>query len=127
MLELSAEKFARRFARAAEFGPLLDRIRAALPGISVTGAALESLTRRRLGPVAALYDLAGLDAWLRAALSGLPAANSRPPHDLADVFVALNRAGIAPELLARMKRLLIAQSEAAGLGGKTLSSPPPPG
>ena len=43
------------------------------------------------------------------------------------LFVALNRAGIAPKLLARMKRLLIAQSEAVGRGGKTLSSPPPPG
>lgn len=118
MLEISAEKFARRFARAAAFGPLLETVRSQLAGIIVTETALEDLTARRLGPVAAVYDLAGLDT---ARLAAIPPTNQRPPHDLADAFVALNRAGIDPKLLARMKRGLIALSEGRG---KTLPSPP---
>ena len=113
MLELSAQKFARRYAKAAEFAPLIARIGAALPGVAVTAIPLESLASRRLGPVEAIYDLAGLDEDRRAALPVGAAARKSPPHDLADAFVALNRAGIAPALLARMKAALIAESEAA--------------
>ena len=120
MMEMGAGKFARRFARAADFGPLLQAIRAAVPGVGVTAQALESLTARRLGPVSAIYDLAGLDA---TGLPPIPATNQRPPHDLADAFVALNRAGIPPKLLAQMKRGLIALSDGAA---KTLPPPLPP-
>lgn len=127
MLGLSARKFLRRYAKAAEFAPLMAKIRAAVPGTHVTEIPLETLACRRLGPVEAIYDLAGLDACRRAALSALPAANSRPPHDLADAFVALNRAGIAAPVLARMKAALIAQSAAAsGEAAKSLPSPPAP-
>ena len=121
MMELSADKFARRFAKAAAFAPLLDAVRAMLPGVPVVEARLEDLAECRLGPVTALYELAGLDS---TALMPVAAANQRPPHDLAEVFVAMNRTGMAPTLLAEMKRRLIALSDAAG---KTLPSPPPRG
>ena len=65
--------------------------------------ALEAVARRRLGPVEAVYDLLDLPDALRRSLPALPKANAAPPVGLADHFVTLNRAGLAPEALEQSK------------------------
>lgn len=104
-------RFARHYAAAADFAPLLATLRAALPDTPVTEAALADLAPRRLGPVEAIYDLAGLPDALRAALPALPPSNQAPPHDLARVFVKLNRSDLPRDRIHRMKRDMLAAGE----------------
>lgn len=85
-----AAAYAARFRDAVQVGPLLRRI-ARLTGARVLAAPLEIHGPRRLGPVEALYDAAGLPEPLRATLPALPPANRAPAQGLADAFVALNR------------------------------------
>ena len=110
-LDLTADRFCRRYAKAADFASTLAGIGRDTPGIALKVVALEDLITRRLGPVEALYDLAGLSDALRHSLPPLPPANRRPPVDLADVFVAMNKAGMSKDQLKRLKLRLLAAAE----------------
>ena len=107
-LTLGPHRFARRYAHAADFATLLTSLREALPDTPVIEATLPDLSLRRLGPVEAVYDGAALPAALRASLPVLPPVNQAPPHDLARVFVKLNRSDLPRDEIRRMKRDMLA-------------------
>lgn len=100
-----AARYAARFADAVQVAPLLRRI-ARVTGAPVLAAPLETHGPRRLGPVEALYDAAGLPDALRATLAPVPAANQAPAQGLADAFVALNRQDMTPADRAAAKARL---------------------
>jgi len=104
-------RFARSHAAAADFAAILDALRRALPDTPVRQADLSDLARRRLGPVEAIYDAARLPDPLRARLPVPPRANQAPPHDLARVFVTLNRADLPRDRLRQMKRDMLAAGD----------------
>ena len=110
-IEMTAGKFARKFAHAADFGAVIEAIRKADPGLDVVERPLETLTSTPLGPVEAIYDLAGLPDDLRASLPPVPAANQSPPYDLSGAFVALNREALPRPVLKRLKLALLAAAE----------------
>ncbi len=87
---------------------MLTTLRAGLPDTPVTEAALADLAPRRLGPVEAIYDVAGLPDVLRASLPVQPLSNRAPTHDLARVFVTLNRSDLPRDEIRRMKRDMLA-------------------
>ncbi|WP_149141365.1 hypothetical protein [Gemmobacter caeruleus] len=101
------EDFATRLAPAADFTALLARI-GHETGAPVIAAALARHGPRRLGPVEALYDLAGLPEPLREALPPVPPANGGGSAELAARLVALNRRGLPEEELTQAKRALLA-------------------
>jgi hypothetical protein len=104
-LRLKQRRFCKDYAGAADFAAVLTPLRRALAGqAEVAEVALETSGTRRLGPVAALYDLAGLPAALCDGLPVAPQANVSPPVDLADQFITLNRRGLPPTELRRIKR-----------------------
>ena len=105
------QEYVHRYAAAADLCSVVAAIRGALPGIRVADASLEALATRRLGPVEAIYDLVPLDAGLMASLPAKPASNQGPTYDLAETFVALNRAGIPRDRLVRIKRSILALAE----------------
>lgn len=105
------EEYARRYAAAADLCAVVTAVRAALPGILVADAPLETLAARRLGPVEAIYGLVPLDEGLMNSLPAKPAANQSPPYDLAETFVALNRAGIPRARLVKIKRSILALAD----------------
>ncbi len=107
-LTLGPKRFARAFASAAAFVPLLADLRAHLAGTDVLDADLANLAQRRLGPVEALYDAARLPDDLRARLPVPPHANKAPPHDLARIFVKLNRSDLPRSEIRRLKRDMLA-------------------
>lgn len=104
-LRLKQRRFCRDHAGAADFAAVLTPLRQALEGqAEVAEAALEPLGARRLGPVAAIYDLADLPVGLCDGLPAVAQANVSPPVDLADQFITLNRKGLPPDELRRIKR-----------------------
>ncbi len=103
---LDAATYARRFAAAADLPGVVQRVRNALPDVQVAEVALEDLATRPLGPVDALFDLAGVDPALRATLAPVRQANAAPPWDLAETFVALNRSDLPADLRRLMKQAL---------------------
>lgn len=110
-MEMMADRFCQKHAAAADFGAVLQAVRARLPGIDVVDVPLESLTDRRLGPAEAIYDLAGIGEALRKTLNRVPPENQSPPYDLADAYVALNRARVPRDALRRLKLALLASAE----------------
>lgn len=115
-LTMSADRFCRDHADLAGFdGPLKAIAEAAAsvaPGAQVrTAVVAKGADGPRLGPGEALLRLAGLGAQACAALRPAVADDPRPPYDLADAFVALNRAGIPPDALKRLKLALLASAE----------------
>ena len=110
-LTLGPGRFARTFAAAADFAPLLAALRAALPETPVIDADLHDLAPRRLGPVEAMYDAASLPCDLRASLPAPPHANRSPQHDLARVFVKLNRSDLPRAEVRRLKRAMLTAEE----------------
>lgn len=121
-LTLGPRRFARAYAAAADFAPLLSSLRAALPDTPLHEADLASLAPRRLGPVEAIYDAACLPDDLRACLPVPPHANATPPHDLARVFVKLNRSDLPRPEIRRLKREMLA-AETLFLGPPALAAP----
>jgi hypothetical protein len=113
-LTVPAERFCRDHAALARFDAVLAAIAGAVSG-AVPGARVETAAvdgpAARLGPGEALLQLAGLAAEARAALRPAPVEDPRPPYDLADAFVALNRAHIPPDALKRLKLALLASAE----------------
>jgi len=105
-LRLKRARFCRDFAGAADFSPVLSALGKALaPDVILHALPLDRLTGLRLGPVQALYDLAGVP---HAGLPALPPANRRPPADLADAFVELNRSDLPRDEVERMKKDMLA-------------------
>ena len=126
-LTLGPHRFARAFAGAADFAPLLAALRARMPDTPILQADLADLSARRLGPVEALYDAAQLPQALRDTLPPPPRANQTPPHDLARVFVRLNRSDLPRPEIRRLKREMLA-AERLALGDADLfavSTPDP--
>lgn len=115
-LTLAQREFCRDYAGAADFDAVLRPLQQALQGrATLHTARLETLTAHRLGPVSALYALAGLPDALLQGLPAVPPRNARVAEGLADQFVAMNRAGLPEEELARAKaamRGLMEQLEA---------------
>lgn len=105
-MTLDAAEFARLYAPAARMAPVLTALRQAT-NAPLHIAPLEAQALRRLGPVAALYDAAGLPPQLCAALPALAAANTAPPGDLAQAFVALNRQDMSAEARQAAKAALL--------------------
>ncbi|MGL6209644.1 MAG: hypothetical protein ACRC14_07445 [Paracoccaceae bacterium] len=103
-----SRRFARSHAAAADLAGLVGRLRGALPHTPVHEANLADLSARRLGPVDAMYDLAGLPDPLRAGLPVPPRANQAPPHDLARVFVTLNRSDLPRDEVQQTKQNMLA-------------------
>jgi hypothetical protein len=101
-------RFARSHAAAADFARLLVALRAQMPDTPVLEADLASLATRHLGPIEALYDAANLPQALRDSLLQPPHANRSPPHDLARVFVKLNRSDLPRPEIRRLKRDMLA-------------------
>lgn len=110
MLE-DAAAFADRMAGAVRTGPVLEAV-ARATGAPVHAAPLEEQAQRRLGPVEAIYDAAGLGADLRAHLAPVPAANRGAPAQLVAAFVALNRQTMPREDRQAAKDALLAQFRA---------------
>jgi hypothetical protein len=105
------EQFGRLYAPASNLDLVVDAVRRELPGVRVEAVRLEAVKDRRLGPVEALYDLAGLSAADQARLRRVGPANQSPLYDLSGAFVALNRARIPREVLRRLKLALLASAE----------------
>lgn len=101
-------RFARSFAAAADFASLLRRLRALMPDVTIGDADLADLAPRRLGPVEAIYDAANLPQTLRDTLPAPPHVNRTPPHNLARVFVKLNRSDLPRPEIRRLKREMLA-------------------
>lgn len=112
MVEDAAD-FSQRMAGAVHIGPVLKAV-AHATGTPVHAAPLEEQARRRLGPVEAIYDAAGLGAELRAALAPVPAANPGAPAALVSAFVALNRAQMGRAERQAAKDALLTQFRAGG-------------
>ncbi|GAB1480161.1 hypothetical protein MASR2M74_27360 [Paracoccaceae bacterium] len=106
-MQLSARGFARRYAGAADPGPVVQALGPLLAPARLHVVPLKVLAPRRLGPVEAVYDLAGLPDALRARLPPVPRVDRSTPLDLADTFARLNRAGLDPEELDRMKHEMV--------------------
>ncbi len=124
-LMLGPNRFARSHAAAADFAPLLAALRAAMPDTPVAEAALADFTTRRLGPVEAIYDAANLPDTLRASLHVPPRANPSPAHDLARVFVQLNRSGLSRDEVRRLKlHMLMAEDLFVGQDSATFLDVP---
>ena len=124
-LTLGPNRFARSHAAAADFAPVLDALRTAMPGTPVVVAPLADLTTRRLGPVEAIYDAANLPDALRASLHVPPRANPSPAHDLARVFVRLNRSDLPRAEVRRLKRdMLMAEDLLLGQDNATFPDAP---
>lgn len=124
-MRLKQRRFLRDFAGAAEFAPILQAVAAELPAPArLVPLALESTAGLRLGPVEPLYDLAGLDPPGIAALPALPPANRRPPVDLADSFVELNRSDLPRPEVDRIKKDMLALWRVLGAEGLSPDAPP---
>ena len=103
-LMLKARRFCKDYAAAARFEAITDplcRVLGQAARLVVT--PLESLARRRLGPVEAVYDLIDLPGDVQGSLPVPPRKNARPAEGLADQFVLLNRAKLPVDELARAK------------------------
>jgi hypothetical protein len=112
-LMLKQRRFCKEFAAAAAFEAVTGPLAQALAGAAVLRlASLEGLTLRRLGPVEAVYDALDLPDTLRASLRALPRRNARAAEGLADQFVTLNRAKLAPAELRRAKSAMQAVMQA---------------
>ncbi len=106
-LMLKQRQFCKALAGAAQFDAVTGPMAQALQGMAeVHSVPLETLTARRLGPVEAVYDLARLPDPIRDRLPVVHARNRRPETGLADQFVALNRAKLPEEELARAKQMM---------------------
>ncbi len=106
-LMLKQRRFCKDYAGAADFDAVLAGMPAALAGkAQLSVQPLESLTARRLGPVEALYDLAGLTGPLRDGLAPVPVQNRQVLEGVADQFVRLNRSGLPPDEVRRAKSLM---------------------
>lgn len=106
-LRLTARAFLRRFAGAADFAAILGPLEQRLSPHTLHRVDLSGLAARRLGPVEAVYDLADLPDSLRARLAPVPRQTRSTPLDLADTFVRLNRAGMDPDELDRIKHEMV--------------------
>ena len=124
-LTQGAPRFARSHARAADFVSLLAALRAALPDTAVRDADLASLAPRRLGPVEAISDAAALPPALRHTLPPPPHSNQTPPHDLARVFVKLNRSDLPRAEVRRLKRAMLAAEDLLLGDGDLFAGPGP--
>jgi|GEM_PF-275626 len=125
-MTMGPNRFARSHAAAADFAPLLARLRATLPDIRILHADLADLASRRLGPVEAMYDAARLPGTMIAGLAVPPRANRAPPHDLARLFVKLNRSDLPRDRLRQLKRDMLAAGQVL-LGDDDGLPVPPPG
>lgn len=124
-MQLTARGFARRYASAANPGPVVQALVPLLAPARLHVVPLETLAPRRLGPVEAVYDLACLPDALRASLPPVPRVDRSPPLDLADTFVRLNRAGLDPEELDRMKHEMVTLARLLVAEKPPLESGPP--
>jgi len=113
-LQIDREAFLRDFVQAADFKLICDGIAQEVAPWPVCIAALEDSRDGPPGPVGPLLDLAGLAPQIRAKLVPAPSQNAAPAYDLAPAFVALNRAGLPPDLLRRMKEELRAMARDPG-------------
>lgn len=111
-LTLKQRRFCKDYARAADFDSVIKPMTEALAGLAdVSVQPLESLTTRRLGPVDAVYDLAGLPDPLRDRLAPVPVQNRQVLDGMADQFVRLNRAKLPPDELRRAKSAMMGLME----------------
>ena len=106
-MRLTSRGYARRFADAADPAPILRALAPLLAPARLHAVPVEALAQRRLGPVEALYDLAELPEALRDSLPPVPRVDRSTPLDLADAFVRLNRAGLEPAELDRIKHEMV--------------------
>lgn len=111
-LMLKQRRFCKEYASAADFDSVIKPMTATLAGLAtVSVQSLESLTTRRLGPVDAVYDLAGLPDPLRDSLAPVPVQNRQVLDGMADQFVRLNRAKLPPDELRRAKSAMMGLME----------------
>lgn len=121
-LRLTLRAFRRQHGQAADFAAVLGPLQAVLAPVPLAHAALAP---HPLGPVAALYDLAGLPDSLQRHLPAVPPQTRSTPLDLADAFVRLNRAGLPPDELDRIKHEMVTLARMVAEDGATpLSSAP---
>lgn len=109
--------FAARLPRAADLSAPIRRARRHLgPEVPVHEVALEKIAVRPLGPVEALFDLAGIGQDDRSLFAEVGQRNSAPAPDLAEAFVALNRLGLPPAELRNRKEALLKATVSPGRG-----------
>ncbi len=97
------DAFAARLPEAGDHAAMAQDLRHRIAPWPVTLTALEGVKDRPLGPADDILDLADLPAELRAQLIASPLRNASPSGDLAATYVALNRLGLASDVLKRRK------------------------
>ena len=97
------DAFAARLPDASDHAAMAQDLREGIAPWPVTLTALEEVKDRPLGPAETILDLADLPAELRAQLIASPLRNASPSGDLAATYVALNRLGLASDVLKRRK------------------------
>ena len=88
---LSLVAFCKQYADAADFGSVLDQIRASIAPARVKTFSLEDCSTARLGPAEPLLTLAGIPQSTLAELTLVEPANTRLPQKVLDHLLLLNR------------------------------------
>ncbi len=82
-------------------------VRAAVPGIAVHHAALEATTKRRLGPLSPLLDLADVPSERRRKLIVVPPANVARKEGILQKLLHLNQSDLTDDALSTAKKQVL--------------------
>ncbi|MEL7098037.1 MAG: hypothetical protein AAGM84_04340 [Pseudomonadota bacterium] len=104
---LDFDAFADRYAAAADFAAILDRV-AERAEVDVTSGALEAHQDDALGPAAGLFAQCDMPPDILSALAPVPATNTRLPEAVLLDLLAANRAYADRDARKAVKKAILA-------------------
>lgn len=112
-LTLDFEEFEDRYPKAANFGPIIDRITEMVAPHGVKTAWLEDVGSLPLGPATPILDLLRLPLHKKEALLPAPRRNIRGSDELLQKFLEINRSEISSEAAKDHKQALFEEWKAS--------------
>ncbi|WP_165798793.1 hypothetical protein [Shimia abyssi] len=102
-MSATLSEYCEKYRSSADLDRIVDGVRLAVGASSVVATPLESLSKRRLGPLGGLFDALEVPSKIRSRVKALPPSNVSLPQELLDEFLLANRSDLDDDTVKKAK------------------------